>query len=60
MKNPWTMKMEQFTAFSGEERRRLGNLITAKQRKHGPHEDIISDGIHSEYCHVLLTGLACR
>ena len=60
MKNPWTMKMEQFVAFSEEERRRLDELITAKQRKHGAHEDIIADGTHSDYCHVLLTGLACR
>jgi CRP-like cAMP-binding protein len=60
MKNPWTMKMEQFTAFSEGERRRLDDLITAKQRKFGPREDIISEGTHSDYCHVLLTGLACR
>ena len=60
MKNPWTMKMEQFTAFSDEERRRLDDLVTANQRKHGPREDIIADGEHSDYCHVLLTGLACR
>jgi CRP-like cAMP-binding protein len=60
MKNPWTMKMEQFTAFSDGERRRLDDLITAKQRKFGPRKDIISEGTHSDYCHVLLTGLACR
>lgn len=60
MKNPWTMKMEQFTAFSEEERCRLDDLIMAKQRKHGAREDIIADGTHSDYCHVLLTGLACR
>ncbi|MDQ0840016.1 Crp/Fnr family transcriptional regulator [Sphingomonas faeni] len=60
MKNPWTMKMEQFTAFSEGDRRRLDDLINAKQRKHGANEDIIADGTHSDYCHVLLTGLACR
>jgi CRP-like cAMP-binding protein len=60
MKNPWTMKMEQFTAFSEEERRRLDELVTAKQRTHDAREDIIAEGEHSEYCHVLLTGLACR
>ena len=60
MKNPWTMKMEQFTAFSEDERRRLDELITAKQRKYAAREDIIADGEHSDYCHVLLTGLACR
>lgn len=60
IKNPWTMKMEQFTAFSKEERGRLDDLIAAKQRKYGPREDIIAEGAHSEHCHVLLTGLACR
>ena len=60
MQNPWTMKMEQFTAFSGEELARLDALITAKQRQHGAREDIIAEGEHSNYCHVLLTGLACR
>ena len=52
--------MEQFTAFSEGERGRLDDLIAAKQRKHGPREDIIAEGAHSEHCHVLLTGLACR
>jgi CRP-like cAMP-binding protein len=60
MKNPWTMKMEQFTKFSAEERRRLDALIQGKHRMFGPREDIIADGAHSTYCHVLLEGLACR
>jgi CRP-like cAMP-binding protein len=60
MKNPWTMKMEQFTRFSDKERQRLDDLIKAKQRKFKPREDIIADGAHSPYCHVLLKGLACR
>jgi len=60
MSNPWAMKMEQFTRFSAEERRRLDELIAAKQRTFGAHEDIIADGAHSDHCHVLLSGLACR
>lgn len=54
------MKMEQFTSFSDEERTRLDALVTLKQRDFGAQEDIIADGAHSEYCHVLLAGLACR
>jgi CRP-like cAMP-binding protein len=60
VKNPWTMKMEQFTRFSSEELLRLDTLTTQKQRRFGPREDIIADGAHSSYCHVLLEGLACR
>jgi CRP-like cAMP-binding protein len=60
VRNPWRMKMEQFTRFTEAERRRLDDIITTKQREHGAREDIIAEGAHSEYCHVLLTGLACR
>ena len=60
MKNPWAMKMEQFTRFTDEERERLDCLIKSKQCKYKPREDIIADGAHSNHCHVLLEGLACR
>lgn len=60
VRNPWTMKMEQFTSFSDADRTRLDTLITAKQRRFAAHEDIIADGAHSAYCHVLIEGLACR
>ncbi|MDB5710796.1 MAG: Crp/Fnr family transcriptional regulator [Sphingomonas bacterium] len=60
MQNPWTMKMEQFTAFSDMEKRRLDELIRARQDRHAPKEDIIADGAHSGHCHVVLSGLACR
>jgi CRP-like cAMP-binding protein len=60
MLNPWTMKMEQFTAFSDMEKRRLDELICAKRDEHAPKQDIIADGAHSDHCHVVLTGLACR
>lgn len=58
--NPWAIKMEQFTSFTAEERERLDALIAFKQRELGAQEDIIADGAHSDHCHVLLTGLACR
>jgi CRP-like cAMP-binding protein len=58
--NPWAMKMEQFTSFTPEERSRLDALVAFKQREVAAQEDIITDGAHSDYCHVLLTGLACR
>jgi CRP-like cAMP-binding protein len=60
MFNPWTMKMEQFTAFSDMEKRRLDALISQGRDYHAPKTDIIADGEHSNHCHVVLTGLACR
>lgn len=58
--NPWATKMEQFTSFTSEERDRLDALVAFKQRELAAQEDIIADGAHSDHCHVLLTGLACR
>jgi CRP-like cAMP-binding protein len=60
MINPWTKKMEMFTAFTSEERRLLDELVGARQVKYAPHDDIIADGAHSADCHVVLSGLACR
>jgi CRP-like cAMP-binding protein len=60
MSNPWAMKMEQFTSFTPEQRDRLDALVALKQREVAAQQDIIADGAHSDYCHVLLTGLACR
>ena len=60
MRNPWAMKMEQFTAFTAAERMRLDTVLASKQQAFHAQEDIIADGAHSDYCHVLLTGLACR
>jgi CRP-like cAMP-binding protein len=54
------MKMEQFTAFSDMEKRQLDDLIAAKQDRHAPKDDIITDGAHTGHCHVILSGLACR
>jgi len=60
MLNPWTMKMEQFTAFSDMEKRRLDDLISGTRDEHAAKQDIITDGEHSDRCHVVLSGLACR
>ncbi len=60
MNNPWTKKMEMFTAFTAEERRRLDDLVAARRVEYAPREDIIVDGAHSADCHVVLSGLACR
>ena len=60
MRNPWAMKMEQYTRFSDEERCELDTLISGRQQHHGAHEDIIRDGDHSPDCHVVISGLACR
>jgi CRP-like cAMP-binding protein len=58
--NPWTMKMEQFTRFSDEERQTLDRLISDRQRQVQPGEDIITEGDHSPDCHIVLSGLASR
>jgi CRP-like cAMP-binding protein len=54
------MKMEQFTAFSDVEKRRLDELISDKQDHHASKDDIITKGAHSDHCYVVLSGLACR
>lgn len=60
MTNPLTMKMEQFTAFTVEERRRLDALASGQTKCWAPRRDIISEGDHVEHIHLVLTGLAAR
>lgn len=60
MINPWTMKMEQYTRFSDEERRMLDVVVSERQVSHAPREDIIRENTHSPDCRVVLSGLACR
>jgi CRP-like cAMP-binding protein len=60
MANPWTMKMEQFTQFSAEDRRLLDDLASRRQRTYAPREDIIREGEHSPDNHLILSGVACR
>ena len=60
MANPWTAKMEQFTTFSEEDRRRLDDLASLRRQHYEPRQDIIREGEHSPECHLVLSGLACR
>lgn len=60
MANPWTMKMEQFTRFSDEERETLDRVISQKHREFAPGEDILQEGKHSPECQLVLSGLDSR
>jgi CRP-like cAMP-binding protein len=60
MANPWTMKMEQFTQFTQQERGKLDELVSERQKLFRSGEDILSEGDHSPDCHVVLSGLASR
>jgi CRP-like cAMP-binding protein len=54
------MKMEQFTPFTDEQRKRLDDLVSSRQQDYARGEDILSEGQKVEECHVLLSGLAAR
>jgi CRP-like cAMP-binding protein len=60
MPNPWTMKMEQFAAFTPEQRARLDALTTARQEDYAAGEDILAEDQKINNCHVILSGLAAR
>jgi CRP-like cAMP-binding protein len=60
MDSPLVRKMEQFKAFSKEDRELLNRISSERQRDYDAHEDVISEGEHSPDIHVVLTGLACR
>jgi CRP-like cAMP-binding protein len=60
MTNPWTMKMEQFTAFTPDQRERLDLLVAQRQQAYRPDEDILVEDRPVNECHVILSGLAIR
>ncbi len=60
MRNPWTMKMEQFTAFTPQQRDRLDALVAERQQNYAPDEDILVEDQPINQCHVILSGLAIR
>ena len=60
MENPWTTKMENFTAFSDMERYRLDGLVCKDRGYYAPKEDFAVEGSKPDYCHVIISGLACR
>lgn len=60
MPNPWVMKMEQFTRFTGEERRRLEALTGERQRSFAAKSDLIREGDTTQELHLVLSGLGAR
>ena len=60
MTNPLTMKLEQFTAFTQEERQRLNELLSYPTKSYKRNEDIIPEGEKVGDIHLVLTGLAAR
>jgi CRP-like cAMP-binding protein len=60
MRNPWTMKMEQYTRFSEDDRRLLDDLVLLNQVQFEARDDILSEGDRTDHCHVIMAGLACR
>ena len=58
--NPWTRKMENFTVFSDIQRRRLDDLVSKDREHYASKEDFASEGSRPDYCHVIISGLACR
>jgi len=60
MRNPWAMKMEQYTRFSDADRTQLDELISLKQVKFEAREDIVREGERTDHCHLIVAGLACR
>lgn len=59
-RNPWIIKMEQFTRLRETDRSVLTELASTRQRRYCPHEDIICEGEHSPDIHLVLAGWACR
>ncbi len=60
MANPLTMKLEQFTRFSPEERLRLDQLLSYPTKTYERGTDIIAEGEKVGDIHLVLTGLASR
>lgn len=60
MTNPLTLRAEQFTRFSAEERRRLDDLLAFPTRSWARGEVIIQEGKRVRDIHLVLTGLAAR
>jgi signal-transduction protein with cAMP-binding, CBS, and nucleotidyltransferase domain len=60
MANPLTMKLEQFTQFGQEERRRFDDLLRYPTKTYERGEAIIREGEKVRDIHLVLTGLAAR
>ena len=60
MANPLTMKLEQFTRFTPEERQRLDQLLTYPMKTVERGKLIIQEGQKVGCIHLVFTGLAAR
>lgn len=60
MANPLAMKLEQFTAFSPEERQRLDQLLSYPTKTFARGSNIIAQGGKVDHIYLVLTGLAAR
>lgn len=60
MTNPLTMKLEQFTSFTDEDRMLLDDLAAQDQKSWAAKQDIVGDGDDVEHVHLVLSGMAMR
>lgn len=60
MANPLTMKLEQYTPFTPEERARLDQLLTYPTKTYARGKTIIGEGERVDDIHLVLSGLAAR
>jgi CRP-like cAMP-binding protein len=60
MPNPLTMKLEQFTRFTPEERLRLDQLLRYPTRTFSRRESFIREGQKVDEIHLVTSGLAAR
>jgi CRP-like cAMP-binding protein len=60
MTNALTMKLEQFSDFSPEDRRRLDGLAASHRKTWPGKRDIIRDGSHNDQIHLVVSGIAMR
>ncbi len=60
MPNPLTMKLEQYSSFDPDERRRLDQLLSYPTKTYQRGRAIIREGEKVRDIHLVLTGLAAR
>lgn len=60
MRNPLILKLEQFTAFSAEDKQSLRELSASKVRSLSAKEDVIREGDKPHDVNLILEGWACR
>ena len=60
MHNPLTAKLEQFTSFTADERKRLDQLLAGEKVSYPAKTDIIADGEKVTKIHLVTSGLAAR